>query len=302
MMSLTKPLLFIVDDEPSTLAALERLLRNDFEVQTFTEAEKALAQLEQQDPALVLTDSIMPKMTGHEFLKRVRLLRPNSLRVLLSGQIANDDLSEAINIGLIHRFFVKPWDNEILKLQLLECLQQRKTLIEKDFLATLALTDPVTGLGNHRLFQEQLRIEIARAQRHQRPLSLMMMDIDHFKTWNDQFGHPAGDLLLKNVSSLLLKGLRNIDWVARYGGDEFAMILPDTQSHHALQIAERLRTQFFKSQEAHQGPGPLSLSFGIASFPEHAAKAKELIQAADQALYQAKHQGRNQSLIAATAQ
>jgi diguanylate cyclase (GGDEF)-like protein len=298
-MSAPLPVLFIVDDEPSTLAALERLLRTDFEVRSFQSAESALKSLEDEEPSLVLTDSIMPQMKGLEFLKRVRNLRPNTIRILLSGMIETTELSEAINHGLIHRFFLKPWDNDVLKLQLLECLQQRKTLMERDYLATLALTDPVTNLGNHRLFHEQLRIEVERARRHQRPLSVLMMDLDHFKIWNDQFGHPAGDLLLKEVASHLIRGLRTIDWVARYGGDEFAMILPDTKISDAFDIAERLRKNFAPQSHQNLGLAQLSLSFGIASFPEHANSAKDLIQAADQALYQAKKQGRNQSIIAA---
>lgn len=300
-MSIVKPLLVIVDDETSTLTALERLLRIDFDVHCFSNPDSALDFLENKDPALVLTDSIMPQMNGLELLKRVRHMCPNSVRALLSGQTVTEDLSEAISHGLVHRFFIKPWENEILKLQLLECLQQRRILLEKDYLTTLALTDPVTGLGNHRLFQEQLRIEIERAKRHQRVLTLLMMDIDHFKSWNDQFGHPAGDLLLKEVSAHLRKGLRTIDWIARYGGDEFAMILPDTETAQATEIAERLRIGFLSLKKSHQGPELLSLSFGIATFPRHAQSAKDLIFAADQALYQAKKQGRNQSVIAVQA-
>lgn len=309
-MGIEKPLLFLVDDETSTLAALERLLRQNFDVQSFPDVEVALEKLKTEEPALVLTDSIMPKMPGLEFLKKVRSLRPNTIRVLLSGLIATDELSEAINLGLIHRFFLKPWDNEVLKLQLLECLQQRKILIENDRLSTLALTDPVTGLGNHRLFQDQLRIEVERAKRHQRPLSVLMMDIDHFKTWNDKFGHPAGDLLLKEVATHLLQGLRTIDWVARYGGDEFVMILPDTALANAFDVAERLRKSFSQrhadlsrqSPNQNQSPAGPTLSFGVASYPDHAATADDLVQAADQALYLAKEQGRDQSRIAASAQ
>lgn len=297
-MSEKKPLLFLVDDESATLAALERLFRSDFEVRTFTNPEIALKELAESQPALVLTDSIMPQMNGLELLRRVRTTHPTTLRILLSGLIATDELSTAINQGLIHRFFVKPWDNDVLKLQLLEALQQQKTLIEKDQLTTLALSDPITGLGNHRFFQEQLRIEIERARRHRRIVSLLMMDIDHFKAWNDHFGHPAGDTLLKEVAAHLIQGLRTIDWITRYGGDEFAMILPDTNTVFSYEIAERLRKKF---EKLHQGPVPLSLSFGIATFPDHSTSVQELIAAADRALYQAKKAGRNQSKIAGPA-
>lgn len=300
-MSNVKPLLVIVDDDVSTLTALERLLRADFEVRTFSNPEMALAQLQNQDPALVLTDSMMPQMNGIEFLKKVRDVCPHSVRVLLSGQMVTHELSVAINQGLIHRFFIKPWENEILKLQLLECMQQRKTLQERDHLVALALTDPVTGLGNHRLFQEQIRIEVERAKRHNRILSILMMDIDHFKAWNDTHGHPAGDLLLKDVARHLLLGLRTIDWVARYGGDEFAVILPDTHPRQAFEISERLRLGFHQILKSDSAAGLLSLSFGIASYPQHGKDAKELILAADRALYSAKKQGRNQSVIASSA-
>ncbi|MGZ5278445.1 MAG: GGDEF domain-containing response regulator [Pseudobdellovibrionaceae bacterium] len=295
-MSDTKPLLFLVDDDSATLSALDRLFRHDFTIRTFLNPETALKEIVESHPALVLTDSMMPQMNGLEFLRQVRAIQPTALRVLLSGLIASEDLSPAINQGLIHRFFVKPWDNQVLKLQILECLQQHKTLVEKDQLATLALTDPITNLGNHRFFQDQLRVEIERARRHQRIVSLLMMDVDHFKSWNDEYGHPAGDQLLKEVSAHLHQGLRTIDWIARYGGDEFAMILPDTNSKFSFDIAERLRTKFYS---LHQGPVAVSLSFGIATFPDHATTAKDLISAADKALYQAKKEGRNQSRIAA---
>lgn len=293
-----KPLIYIVDDDPSTLTALDRLLRNDLEVRLFSDPEVALQKIKMEDPALVLTDYTMPHLSGFEFLRQVQDLRPSSVRAILSGFIDTEELSRAINSNLIHRFFVKPWENEVLKLQVIECLSQRNTFLERDQLAALALTDPVTGLGNHRLFQDQLRTEVERARRHQRELSLIMIDIDHFKLWNDQFGHPAGDNLLREVAELLLKGVRNIDWVARYGGDEFAIILSDTTTEDAFEIAERLRKNFEMTSAA-KGPTKLTLSLGIASFPSDAQSPQDLIHAADQTLYESKNRGRNQTKIAA---
>jgi len=301
-MSENKPILFLIDDDESTLKALERLLRNDFSIHLFSDARLALEQMKQVDPAVILTDYMMPQMSGLEFLKHAKHLRPSSVRVILSGQVDANELSAAISHGLIHRFFVKPWENQILHLQMIECLSQRKTLEEKDYLATLALTDPVTELGNHRFFQEQFKIEIERAKRHERQLCLMMIDIDHFKNWNDQYGHPAGDRLLKDSAQQLLKGVRNIDWVCRYGGDEFAIILPDTKIENALVIAERLRTSFtpnFRPAKTLSGSAPaMSLSLGLAAYPLHASDHLLLLKKADEALYQAKKQGRNQTKIA----
>jgi len=296
-MTMSKPLLFLIDDDEAITKALERLFHDEFVVRSFADPQEALRTLTVEDPAILLTDYMMPSMSGLEFLKRAKHLRPTSVRVILSGRIEPQELTSALQQGLIHRFFVKPWENSVLKLQVAECLQQRKTLVEKESLLSLALTEPVTGLGNYRLFQEQMRIEMDRARRHVRPLSLVMLDIDHFKKWNDELGHPAGDQALKDIAQLLLKGVRSIDWVTRYGGDEFALILPDTPQNFAVEIAERIRKSV-ESSNMGKGPVALSLSAGIASFPEQGDTNQDLIQAADQALYAAKRQGRNQTKIA----
>lgn len=161
----------------------------------------------------------------------------------------------------------------------------------------MATTDGLTGLFNHRVFQERLTEELKRSERHGTPLSLLLTDIDLFKKVNDTYGHPAGDLVLKNVSKILKKELRDIDIAARYGGEEFVVILPGTDSIGAMNIAERLRkaimTETFSSDNRTL---KVTTSIGIATVPADARTKEELIEKTDQALYHAKHNGRNQSV------
>lgn len=155
----------------------------------------------------------------------------------------------------------------------------------------LAITDSVTGLGNHRYFKEVLVGEMHRAQRYSRELSLLMLDIDHFKKINDLYGHQIGDSVLGELGRLLKSLIRRVDLVARYGGEEFCVILPETGTKEALEIAERIR----KTVEGRNFSGSLKLtvSIGVATYPHHATEKDELIRAADKACYRAKGLGRN---------
>lgn len=160
--------------------------------------------------------------------------------------------------------------------------------------------DELTTLYNHRAFQELLALELARAQRYGTPVSLLMIDIDHFKVVNDTEGHQAGDAVLRQLGALLLDAARNIDQVCRYGGEEFTLILPMTTTTEALHVAGRLRT-LIQEHEFAVGPGSsgqgdyrrLTVSIGVASYPLHAQTQAALIEAADTAMYAAKQAGRN---------
>ncbi len=163
-------------------------------------------------------------------------------------------------------------------------------------LKSLAVKDSLTGLFNRRRFDEQLQREIERAERYDRPLSLVMIDLDHFKHYNDVNGHPAGDRVLVRVARILRQGVRVPDTVARYGGDEFVALLPETGEEGALAFGERIRKKVEKgvcSDKSHQPAGPLTICLGIASYPEDAQSAKGLVEKADRALYLAKHGGKN---------
>jgi diguanylate cyclase (GGDEF)-like protein len=162
-------------------------------------------------------------------------------------------------------------------------------------LERLAVTDGLTGVFNHRRFQEQLQAEILRSDRHKRPLSVLMIDVDFFKKVNDALGHPAGDELLRRLAEVLSADLRQTDLIARYGGEEFAVLLPETSKTEAVQVAERMR-QAVESQlngEGAKWPVRITVSIGVATFPEEGPSGEQVLVAADQAMYVAKRQGRN---------
>ncbi|MDX2010920.1 MAG: diguanylate cyclase [Myxococcaceae bacterium] len=169
-------------------------------------------------------------------------------------------------------------------------------------LERLAVTDGLTGLFNHRRFQEALHSELLRCERHKRPLAVLMLDVDFFKKVNDSMGHPAGDELLRRLAEVLSKDLRQTDLIARYGGEEFAVLLPETTKAEALQVGERMREAVeARINENTTWPQRITVSVGVATFPEDAKSAEDLLEAADQALYVAKRQGRNRVVGAKAA-
>lgn len=164
----------------------------------------------------------------------------------------------------------------------------------------LSTTDPLTGLHNRRSFEKILHNELTRAQRFGQPLSLAMIDVDHFKNLNDTVGHPAGDRLLCVLATIMERTVRGTDYVARYGGEEFAIILPGVEQQGAFRLCERLRNSIanheFENRQIQPG-GRITASFGSASFPLNAIDAHSLVAKADAALYCAKRRGRNQTVL-----
>jgi diguanylate cyclase (GGDEF)-like protein len=154
-----------------------------------------------------------------------------------------------------------------------------------------ARTDFLTGLANHRFFQATLSIELGRAQRHNHPLSLLIIDLDFLKEVNDRFGHPSGDMVIRTIAETIRATCREIDFAARYGGEEFTVILPETPLSGAIQAAERVRERI--AAEEFPGIGSITASVGISSYPVNALSKEDLIRVADQALYVAKNGGRN---------
>jgi len=155
----------------------------------------------------------------------------------------------------------------------------------------LAITDELTGTYNHRFFHTRMEEEIRRADRYNRPISVVMVDVDHFKKYNDTHGHLMGDEVLRGVANTLKRWTRVIDVVSRYGGDEFTLLLPETDEEGAFVVAKRLKTEIEETYfplESYQPAGAITVSMGIASFPENGISSKELIKSADDAMYRAK--------------
>jgi diguanylate cyclase (GGDEF)-like protein len=292
-----------VDDETSVVEALRRLLRVDFEVLVATSGPQALQLLEgHRDVGVILSDQYMQGMSGIDLLQRSRTLVPHAVRAILSGQIELRQISEALNRGDIHRLILKPWDNDYLRIQIQEAVATHGTLLEKSRLRQLAITDPVTGLTNHRFFQERLQELWHRDVAKAVPLALLMVDIDNFKAVNDEHDHLAGDQVLSEVATRLSSCIHEGETVSRYGGEEFAILLPHTDMTKARPRAEAIREAVANVHFAIPEGRPirLTVSVGLATATSHSdcKRPSDLISAADRALYQAKKQGRNQVIVA----
>lgn len=195
-----------------------------------------------------------------------------------------------------------PVDPEELVARMARRIQERERLgallTRVTSLERLSITDGLTGVHNHRYFQDRLREEFRRAQRYDDPLSLILIDLDHFKAFNDTHGHQVGDIVLCDVAASLQRSVRETDLLARYGGEEFAILLPRTPLAGALTVAERVWREL---GALHTGPERtlrVTASVGLSSFPHHAVNnAEQLVRSADQALYRAKDEGRNRICV-----
>ncbi len=187
---------------------------------------------------------------------------------------------------------------EVVAMQAAESIYRARLFEQTERLAT---TDGLTGLTNHRTFQGRLDEHLAQSLRYGKKLSLILGDIDHFKSVNDTYGHPVGDVVLKGVARALSREARGTDLVARYGGEEFAIVMPETDAAGALAIAERIRVSVGKiAFETDQGPLRVTISLGVATFPEDGEKKAALVERADGCLYHAKRHGRDRTVAAAS--
>jgi two-component system cell cycle response regulator len=292
----------IVDDD----AAIRRLVRlfmhrAGYETVEYTTGEEARKGLYADAWDLVVLDRKLPDMDGamlaHE-LKSKPEFRTRYI-IMLTGEDEQADKVEGLELGA-DDYITKPFQYP----ELVARVRAGKRIadLQKELLETnkrlelLSITDGLTKLHNHRYFQDELARAFDESQRYQRPLSLVMIDIDFFKKINDTYGHAVGDDVLKGVARLYHDSVRSTDLVARYGGEEFTVMMPETTLNDAILFAEKIRALIESTAlETQAGVVPATISLGVASVPHSRIHTpKELIVAADKALYRAKKNGRNQ--------
>lgn len=295
-----RPKILLVEDSALQRNILTRqLTAHGFEVLPAADGEEAFTLVRNVRPDLILLDLVLPKVDGLEVCRRLKAF-PQTASVpvvFITSSRSPEEKIKGLECGA-HDFLTKPVTQQELLIRIRFLLRQ-KQLVEN--LAEQATKDPLTGLSNRRQLMSDLSLEMKRAKRYGTPLALILLDVDHFKKYNDTHGHPAGDEVLRQVARLLTMNVRAFDKVARYGGEEFVVILPQTDLQGAAAAAEKLRRAIeehpFLGEETQPG-GKVTVSLGVAGFPEHAGSVDELLEQADQAMYRAKAAGRNRVTVA----
>ena len=310
----------VVDDTHVNLQLLNLLLsRQGYRVLTADDGTAAIAVVQHDLPDLILLDIMMPGMDGYEVCQELKKEdNTKDIPVIFISALSDVfDKVKAFSLGAVD-YIIKPFQTEeilarvsthliIRKLQI--SLQEKNALLEKEImerkriqveLERIATTDPLTGLYNRRYFFNLGETEYAKAQRYKRPISVIILDADHFKDINDSYSHAAGDQALVHLATQLHNLTRSADIVARYGGEEFIILLPETPSQDAYWLAERIRETIQNSILSYEGKQfSYTLSLGIADnqVSEQCAKFEGILSLADRALYQAKDRGRNCTVI-----
>lgn len=293
----------VIDDAPYVREDVTRALvamDPTLQVLCANDGLRGLVLLKQEPIDLVLCDVVMPNVDGFKLLKLVRdqSAFDDVPIILLTGEEHVREKVRGFALGAAD-YVTKPFDHEELCARVRVHLKVRALkaeLKEKNArLETLVREDPLTGLKNRRAFDELLLHHFQQAERYRAPLALAMVDIDHFKLINDRFGHPVGDKILRAVAQLLVATARVQDVVVRYGGEEFAILMPHTDVPGALLAAERHRKRVASLDATEwDGPSSLTASFGVAAAPRaDVVRAEGLVERADAALYRAKARGRN---------
>jgi diguanylate cyclase (GGDEF)-like protein len=269
-----------------------------------TEAENgavALSQLKRTAFDVVITNLNMPELSGLELLKAIREQRIGAEVIILTGTDGMDSAVKALRLGA-HDYLLKPARLEEVVLTVERALEKKRLRDENARLvrelAALSRTDFLTGLPNRRTLDDSLTRELSRAQRYGLPLSVAMLDIDHFKKVNDTYGHNAGDAVLQEFARLASETFRDADAVYRYGGEEFAVLLPHADLEGARAACQRFVELVARAAfKTPAGPLKLTCSAGLTAMRPSDGDPAELLARADRSLYQAKALGRNRVVV-----
>jgi len=305
--------ILVVEDSRAQADLIGEVLRREgYDVSFAPDGGTALRKVRATPPDLVLLDMVLPDRSGAEVLRIIKALPDQFIPVILLSVKADLEARvKGLRMGA-EDYLAKPFhDAEILAR--VGAMMRIKTLQDdlrqaRDRLDRLSITDGLTEIPNHRHFQEQLRKEWGRAQRYQSPVSLIMMDLDHFKDVNDCYLHPFGDRVLKGTAEVIRHSLRDPDVCARYGGEEFSVVLPNTALPGASKVADRIREAVAAQVylvDAVRDPSTdrpaevrVTCSLGVAAYPaKDIASIEQLVRHADQALFKAKADGRNRTWI-----
>ena len=291
------PAVLVIDDSPDVHRLLKARLRHEeLDLRAATSGKAGIDAAKGSKPAIILLDLDMPDMDGFEVL-RVLKNDPTTVHIpviVLSGLQSSQDKVTAFDLGAVD-YITKPFNLTELRVRVRSALRMHRLV---QMLAQLAQIDGLTGLWNRAHFDKRWSDEIASGQRHQRSLSLAMIDVDHFKSINDTYGHPAGDAVLQGMARIVQRECRQEDIACRYGGEEFALIMPDTTPADAIIVCERMRTALAEVVWPRHPERTITVSMGLAGSSAPAAlSAAEWIEAADRNLYTAKKSGRNRVVM-----
>ncbi|MEN7431907.1 diguanylate cyclase [Chromobacterium sp. TRC.1.1.SA] len=290
-----RPRILVVDDQTSNILLIRELFKNEYEIFMAQDGEQAIAQCQALMPDLILMDLMMPGIDGFEACRR---LKDNPLTravpiIFVSAQREEADEARGFELGGVD-YIIKPVNHTILRARVRTHLALK---FQADLLSSIALQDGLTGVANRRKFDEALQSDWLQCARQQQPVSLLMLDVDHFKRFNDRYGHQAGDDCLRRVAQAIRLSLRRPrDLAARYGGEEFACLLPETDLEGASSLADEI-LQAIRAlgipHEASDAEPTVTASIGVASMiPNGSTAPQTLVERADHQLYQAKHEGR----------
>lgn len=284
----------VIADNPEAAQVLEATLKPlGYRVWLVTEPREAIALLRNTSFAVVLTELRSAKMNGVEVTKQALKISPETNVIVITFYSFINSAIEAMEAGA-YGYITKPFNTSEIRIVVARAVEKFFLLssdAQKNYYAQLAMLDGLTGIYNRRYFKELITLESIRLKRHPHDLSLLMIDIDDFKAYNDAHGHPAGDELLKKATGIFKNSLRESDVICRYGGEEFMAMLLQTDKKSAQLAAERLRVQTSLYL-------PLTISIGLATYPLDAQEVNDLIEKADAALYKAKQAGKNKVCVA----